>query len=254
MRIPRVVVPAAASGRLLELTPDEAHHLVRVLRRRRGDEVVAVGEAGEAFGACVEKVDEAGDGVRVFLQIGEPLEDAPPILPWTAAVALVKGADMDAAVRLASELGLERLVPLRCERSEIRGASGKPARWARIASQAAKQCRRAQPLQVGATAGIREVLEGADVDRRWIAQPGAAPAAMEDFRGPSDILPALFLVGPEGGFSADEVREALDAGARPLGFRTPVLRTATAVLLIAAMGAFLGYETKNRVDGGKGAG
>jgi 16S rRNA (uracil1498-N3)-methyltransferase len=76
--------------------------------------------------------------------------------------------------------------------------------------------------------------------RCWLAQPGAELPPLSDLAGEGALGPALFLVGPEGGFSPAEVERALGAGACSIGFPTPVLRTPTAVVLIAALGVVLG--------------
>ena len=213
---------------------------MKVLRRQPGDEVLVTVPGEGVFRALVEEVAEGGD--RVVLRVGERLQEfQPTVVPWTVAVALVKGSGMDAAVRLASELGLESLVPLLSDRSQIRGAeSGRPERWSRIALEAAKQCGRHEPLRVEAPWRLGDLLEASRGEAQWIARPGfALPPAAALVKGGA-VRPALFLVGPEGGFSDDELRAAESAGARPIGFPTPVLRTTTAVVLIAALGVLLG--------------
>jgi len=241
MRRARVIVPSAAPGQRLELSREDSHHLARVLRRCEGDAVEVLSESGAAFLATVEEVRPGKDdpgAVRVWVRIEEA---APPrsslVLPWTVAVGLIKGSGLEIVVRLASELGLEGLIPLICDRSVARDVGGsKRERWARIARESAKQCGRPQPLAIQPVATLEEVL-GRQSDRSvWIALPGGPAASSDLLVGRGGPEPARFLVGPEGGFSTREVRLAERSGARPLGFETPVLRTPTAVLLIGALG------------------
>ncbi|MEM7233543.1 MAG: RsmE family RNA methyltransferase [Planctomycetota bacterium] len=232
-RTPRVQAPGAQTGQLVTLSPRESRHLLRVLRRRVGDAVVVLA-GGHGFHGAIESAD--GDS-SVSVRVGEADGSLRSSLPWRVAVAPVKGSEMDGAIRTASELGVEGIVPLITERGQIpAAASGRTERWRRIATESAKQCGRATPLEVLEAQTIEAVLAGAEGQSRWIAHPGIEG---REGGGLSSLRPdpALFLVGPEGGFSTSEVEQAIDLGAQPLAFPTPVLRTPTAVLLVAALGA-----------------
>lgn len=235
MRRPRIVLPAAAPGRLVDLPPEEARHLGRVLRRGPGDEVVVLAAEGRAWRAVLEE----SDGGRLRARVLEVAEAAVEVFPWRVAVGLVKGTGLDPAVRLASELGLEALVPLVCARSQVRAeGSGRPERWARIAREAAKQCGRARPLEVAVPRALPEALAGEEAGTVWLVEPGGPRPDPERLAGPEGPRPALFLVGPEGGFSDEERTLARERGARPLGLPVPVLRTPNAVCLLAALGVW----------------
>jgi 16S rRNA (uracil1498-N3)-methyltransferase len=241
VRRPRVWLPEAESGALFELPQAEAHHLARVLRRDAGDDVEVLAAAGRRFRARIESIAEGPGTPRVILRVGEAEEAAPGLIPWTVAVAPVKGSGLDLAVRLASELGLEAIAPLDCERGQVRAAaSRRPERWERIAREAAKQCGRGEPLRIERAVGLEEAFDLAPAGAGlWLAQSGAPFPEPAAFSAAGSILPALFLVGPEGGFSPREIEQARAGGARPLGFPLPVLRTSTAVMLIGALGALV---------------
>jgi 16S rRNA (uracil1498-N3)-methyltransferase len=159
---------------------------------------------------------------------------------------VVKGESFDLALRMASELGVGRVVPLWTARAVVRPArsANKNERWARVAREAAKQCGRAEPLVVAPPCELADFLKACgDEDApaaRWIAVPAARRRSdwLDSFvdSDTGDLVPATFLVGPEGGFTPAEVERAIDAGFQPLGFPTPVLRTPTAVALIGALG------------------
>jgi 16S rRNA (uracil1498-N3)-methyltransferase len=235
MRIPRIHVPGALSGERVELSREEALHLVRVLRRRAGDRVELV--AGHSIFAGVIETIESGGSPRVVVAVGDA-RAAPSTLPWTVGVGLVKSADMEIVVRQASELGLGALVPIETERSQIdAGRSGRPDRWRRIAAEAAKQCGRANPLEIGAVASIETLLAG-HVERGpcYIARPGGETASLRRLLGGGRDQPTLILVGPEGGFTENELARAASSGAASLDLGGTVLRTSTAVVLIAALG------------------
>ena len=253
MRIPRVRIPGAREGAEASLEPRDAQHVARVLRRGVGD-TVEVQSGASSYSARIVSIE--GEDVRVL--VGSPLApgdaSGPRELPWLVGVALVKGSGMDVAVRMASELGLEGLVPIAAERSEVRASSGRPDRWERIAREAAKQCGRPEPLTVGAAQPLPEVIQSAGDGRSvFIASPVPSSEARGSPRLRADLdpsRPALVLVGPEGGWSPSELEAAERLGASPLALPTPVLRTPTAVVLVAALG--VAARLQNSVDGGAG--
>jgi len=246
-----VWIPGARPNGLYALGDDEAHHAVRVLRRRAGDEVVVVAGSGVLLLGRIESTGDTDDGTpRVTVRTEEALAPAPDVLvPWSIAVAPVKDRRFDDAVRMASELGLEGLLPVITERCEVRpsrsrggsgSTSGKEARWRRVATESAKQCGRSPALAIGATTDLAALLEEERGGDRtlWVAHPSdaAPPGLPAEFVG-ADAR-ALFLVGPEGGFAPREIEAIETAGGRAIALPTPVLRTPTAVALIAALGVF----------------
>lgn len=251
MRIPRVHVPFLdPSLERVRLSPEESHHLVRVLRRSTGDRVDLLAGGGGLFPAEIDTIQrEAGALVATVRVLGPGSPTGGGLLPWTVGAALVKGDAFEQALQMACELGIRRFWPLLTTRTvvQLRDGPRKLQRWRRRAVEAAKQCGRAEPIEVLPPGTFEEVLrswretcrsdpEGA-LPRGWILCPGAPPS--DD--GPAGVLsPALFLVGPEGGFTPQEARQAEEAGLRPLGLPTPVLRTPTAVALVGALGVLLG--------------
>jgi len=265
MRTPRVFLSTCLEvGQEVRLPEAEAHHLLQVLRRKVGDSVLLASKSGIFEGVLIGLEGEsatADASFEVRVEVRRVADEASiPTVPWTVAVARVKGQGMDQAVRIASELGLERLVPLTTARTVVRGpAASKAERWKRIAQESAKQCGRAPPLEVAPGVSFQKLVAGAGgggpAEARWIAVPGAPWPALGGARGPNglggrgpsptgELAEALFLVGPEGGFTPEEVEMATAAGFRPLGFPTPTLRTPTAVLLLAALGLLLGPESR----------
>ncbi|MGQ9592405.1 MAG: RsmE family RNA methyltransferase, partial [Planctomycetota bacterium] len=162
MRVPRVVVPGVeAAGSTLCLPPAEAIHVAIVLRRRPGDRLVLVSEAGAAYEAEIVSVERARSGVRVEVSlIGPPPEPMPPLVPWTVAAAPGRGERFEIAVEAAGELGLARLILVETERSVLRLKEGSPklARWRRIARESAKQSGRAPPLAIDGPVGLDDLL------------------------------------------------------------------------------------------------
>lgn len=219
----RFPVPALAPRVTLE--EEAAHHLLDVVRLRRGGRVVLFdGRGREAEAILVAVVD----GVPVLELSGEPRVAAPPH-PLHLVLACPKGGATDDALRMATEAGATDLWPVLAERSVARG--DRHDRWARIARSAAQQCGRADVPAVHPLLALREAvgeLPG-DLDRR-VAVPGAE-------RLPPATGPAAVLVGPEGGLTAAEVRFALTEGFTPMGLGGWILRAETAAAVATALTA-----------------
>ena len=243
MRIPRarVEVPLRP-GERVELPPEEARHLEVVLRRRKGDPVVLLSPSGAWRGSIAES-ERSGGVSRVFVEIveGAPGEE-PGGVPWTVACGIARGESFELAIRMASELGLDALLPVLTRRTVARTAGPeKRRRWERIAAEASKQCGRARPLEVAEPVTLARLLEGlagGGGQAGWVAVPGAGLPPREDLEASAGRR-TLFLVGPEGGLDPDEIGLARAAGLREIGFPCPVLRTPTAVALLGALGMLL---------------
>jgi 16S rRNA (uracil1498-N3)-methyltransferase len=228
-------VRAAAAAQVFVDDPTEArlgdtdlHHLSRALRLRPGEEVVVSDGAGHwartqwAGGETLEPVSgvpgPGGDGAVQFEDSSEP--------GLTVAFAPTKGERPEWVVQKLTELGVDRIVPLISERSVIRwdgerGASA-VARLRRVAREAAAQCRRVWLPEVGA------VMRFADL--AGLGGPGSVVLAQLSGDRPS-AAHTVVAVGPEGGWSADE----LGAGLPTVGFGLSVLRAETAAVMAGAL-------------------
>jgi 16S rRNA (uracil1498-N3)-methyltransferase len=206
------------------LSDDDAHHLGRVLRLRAGEEVIVsdgAGGGGGAVGALAALGDAPGPGGDGSVQFEEA-----PLPALTVAFAPTKGERPEWVVQKLTELGIDRVVPLVSERSVVRwsGTRGKGAveRLRRVAREAAGQCRRVWLPE------IAEVM-------RFDALAGlGAPGDVVLAQLSGDRLRASQLVvavGPEGGWSADE----LASGLPTVGFGLSVLRAETAAVTAAAL-------------------
>jgi 16S rRNA (uracil1498-N3)-methyltransferase len=220
------------------LTPEDAHHLGRVLRLRPGEEVIVSDGAGHWARTqwCAVDGDTAGTAAAATLapingQAGPggdgrvQFEDA-PVPALTVAFAPTKGERPEWVVQKLTELGIDRIVPLVSERSVVRweGARGQAAvaRLRRVAREAAGQCRRVWLPE------IADVVRFADLG--GLAEPGAVVLAQLSGHRPG-LAHTVVAVGPEGGWSGPE----LDAGLPTVGFGLSVLRAETAAVTAGAL-------------------
>lgn len=239
----RFFAPAAdATGGQIVLPADEAEHLTRVLRLTTGDWVRAFNGRGGEFDAVVVAIDRHG----VSLEIGAPVPAAPePRVAVSLAQAVLKGDKMDDVVRDAVMIGVAAIQPIVTARTEISvaalGRSRRRERWERIAVSSAKQCGRAVVPAILEPRPFPPVAQSSsDVSVPSpvfvLVEPGLSsgtPLAALDLPVPGQ---ATLVVGPEGGWTADEVRTASTIGALvTLGGRT--LR-ADAMALVALSALF----------------
>ena len=224
----RFFLPAPpAAGRAL-LTGDEARHLGRVLRAQPGDTVVLFDGRGRSWTARVSRIDR--DAVSLDV-VAERLP-APPAGPrLTLAVALPKGDRQKWLVEKLTELGVRRFVPLDTARGVAEGGAAARARLERVVVEACKQCGRDTLMEIAAARPLTAILaEPAAGGRILIADPQGDPAATIAAAAGDTIA----LVGPEGGFTADELAAADAGGAIRVSLGPHILRVETAAIALAA--------------------
>jgi 16S rRNA (uracil1498-N3)-methyltransferase len=239
-------VAFAADEKSATLSAEETRHLRDVLRLQSGDEIYVFDGAGREFHCAVDTITKDSTKLRVIAEV-EPTRLESP-LSLTLAIALLKGEKFDLVIQKATELGVTRIVPLDSERADIRlrdndSAHKRVARWRRIALEAAKQTGRAYVPEIAAPVTFNSLLMPAiedkeistNVTRLMFSERGGGSLAeaTNNFAGrPARIVAA---VGPEGGWTDDEIGLAHESGWEivTLGGRT--LRAETAGITVVTL-------------------
>jgi 16S rRNA (uracil1498-N3)-methyltransferase len=234
------VRPEAVEASRVRFDADEAHHLRRVLRLRPGTVVEATDGTGRLYRVRLAAL-EGADAWGTIVARADPATESPCAI--TLAQALLKGDRMSWLVQKATELGVARIVPMETERVVARptaGAAGRHLRWERIAREAVKQCGRATVPTVDRPRAYADVVrQAAAHDAAWIFWEGGGqtlPIAAAATGSPARLL---LLVGPEGGFTAEETAEAQGVGARVVSLGPRILRAESAGLAAVALCQFL---------------
>lgn len=214
-------LPAAGPA---SLTGDVAHHLLRVLRVRMGDEL----RLGDGRGGLAKGVVTQVEKRVLGLEVGEPTYEAPPAPAVTLAFAVPRPSRADWLMEHGTEIGVTCFQPIWTERTRPQGI--RADRFRKVCAAAAGQCARAwlpvvrEPIELGA------FLAGDQPDVRLLAdQAGAAVPEL------ADAAECALLVGPEGGFTAGERQAAIAREFAPVRFARHILRTETAALVGAAI-------------------
>ncbi|MGY1782691.1 16S rRNA (uracil(1498)-N(3))-methyltransferase [Geodermatophilus sp. SYSU D01036] len=205
----------------------EGRHAVDVLRLTTGEAV----RVGDGRGAVVEGtvLDAGAAGLRV--QVTARHEVPPPDPEFVLVQALPKGDRGPLAVELATELGVDRVVPWAAARCVTRWRDDRVekglAKWRAAARAAAKQSRRPRVPEIGDLMTTRQVCgELADVDLALVLHEQARrPLAGVEIPASGTVA---VVVGPEGGLTDGEVVALRAAGAQPVRLGPEVLRTSTA--------------------------
>lgn len=216
-----------------ELCGDEARHLTRVLRVEAGTRY----EISDGESVYLAEITEARRE-RVVFRVIERLDSTEPPIRITLLTALIKFDRFEWIVEKATELGVERIIPVNAVRSErglMEASHKRRERWMRIARESAQQSRRARLPEILPARGFEESLaEPADV--RYFLEENVAPSLLRVL--PADRLPgvrAAVLVGPEGGWTDTERQSAAARGWQPVSLGPQVLRAETAAAAALAI-------------------
>ncbi len=212
------------------LAGSEAHHLIHVMRARAGDPVVLFDGSGAEFPSRVARVGRAEVELTVLERHETDRELPRHVL---LAVSLPKGDRQRWLVEKAVELGVAELVPLGAMRSVAQPVRQALDRLRRAVVEASKQCGRNRLMRIAEPVAWPDFVAATlGEPHRLLAHPGSRHAPY-DLPKPADRL--LAAVGPEGGFTAEEVALAEAAGWRLVDLGPRTLRVETAALMLAAL-------------------
>lgn len=210
----------------------DAHHLARVLRLKPGDQLVVVGQDGQAGKAVIDSVTATCVTAKLTSGIDSMVE--PPLTVWLAQ-GLPKGDKMDLIVQKAVELGVAGIIPLAAEHSVVRYDAAKQlnriTRWQKIAGEAGKQCGRGKIPQITNIKTMTEVLaELSSNTTLLMLYEGETTQGIREALGNYAKGTIVVIIGPEGGFSAAEVELCHKRGAQIVTMGPRILRTETAAI------------------------
>ncbi|MGW8258269.1 MAG: RsmE family RNA methyltransferase, partial [Thermoguttaceae bacterium] len=191
------------TGERASLAGSEAHHLINVLRVKRGAKVTLFDGSGAEFSARVETIMRK----HVVLEVlgrDEVSRELPFVL--TLGVSLPKGERQKWLVEKAVELGVSEIVPLKTKWAVAQPVEQALARLRRTVIEASKQCGRNRLMKISEPFAWDVFVEtGRDTPLRLIAHPGSKQTCMDVLRVEETPGRVLFAVGPVGGFANDEV-------------------------------------------------
>lgn len=223
----------------------DAHHIARVMRYKAGDVIIVCDNTGRELSVQLEHVRGNAVTGRVTTERTAMSE---PRLRVTLAQSLLKGDKFDWVVQKGTEMGVYQFWPFHAERSVVRLSDSKAAkrreRWHKIAKEAAEQARRGRIPEVCAPVRWHDVLNHIPLfDVAVIPHERERNQSLPSlWQSLSRVETCLIIVGPEGGFEAEEVNAAQQAGAYPVYLGPRILRAETAALTTIACTMWAGGE------------
>lgn len=218
------------------LDQDESRHLSRVLRLSSGEVIELVDGHGMRYSGIVEEL-----GKQVVVAIRSRRREEDDSAPIIVCQGDLKSGKMDFLVEKCTELGVRTFIPFTTGRSQGRvDAARRERRRSRqesIVKSASKQCGRCYFMQVELELSFDELL-GLDCGppcRKIMLWEKAESVTLSDVIGGDQLSPVCLMIGPEGGFSAEEAVRARAAGWRQVSCGPRILRAETAAVSAVAV-------------------
>lgn len=223
------------NGRVF-FSDEQAQQIQKVLRLRPSQRVTVLDNTGWAYAVELVLVSRKETSGEVLAR--QPAGGEPDVT-ITLYQSVIKWDRFEWVLQKCTELGVARFVPVITERSMLKMNDeinpNKVVRWRRIIIEAAEQSRRGRLPELAPTMGLPEAMTAPDADMAlipWEAAAGTNIGAALANRRPRSI--ALFI-GPEGGFTEDEVAAAAGHGIVPVTLGQRILRAETAAVVAAAL-------------------
>ncbi len=217
-------------GPSAELDDAESHHALHVLRMNVGDDVELFDGSGQSAAATITSISRK----TVCLSIGT-------LTPATAvarsrlivAAAPPRGDRLKSMVEKLTELGVSEFIPLRTVRSVVDPRQSRLDKLRATVIGAMKQCGRNELMTIQEATEFSAVLRNASQAKQSIriAHPGESASEASGLQARDTLL----LIGPEGGFTREEVLQATDYGAQRLSWPDGILRIETASVAFSAL-------------------
>jgi 16S rRNA (uracil1498-N3)-methyltransferase len=224
------VPPGSVTPPTLRITGSEYTHMTRVMRMGEGDAIRVVDGNGNSYEALITSITPQGAACRITAHSKDLHEPARAV---TLGAGMLKNPSrFDYLVEKASEIGVVRIVPLLTERTIPRHA--KTDRWQKLCIAAMKQSGRCVLPEVLEPVTFREFISSCEPRALKYIPHEQAESPLTRSRIPGEG-PAVVCIGPEGGFSDEEVARAQEAGFQPVSLGTRRLRTETAALVACAI-------------------
>lgn len=234
------VRPEDVTDEYLTLQEDELHHLKNIYRKKAGDTFSAVDGMGCVYECQIEQLHRAELKARITRRdklLGEPR------FQLTTALAIPKKGRFEWLIEKGTEIGISEFIPVLTERTVAKDKSVDLNRCKRIALAAMKQCRRSRLPRIAEPKNFVEVCKNSDgYAFKLLAHERSVEQSLEDVlpnsknqRHLKSAKSGILCVGPEGGFTEQEVNLASEWGFSVIGLGIRRLRSETASLIGSAL-------------------
>ncbi|MEK6407951.1 MAG: 16S rRNA (uracil(1498)-N(3))-methyltransferase [Acidobacteriota bacterium] len=243
--------PDSIEAEIVTLSADETHHLMHVLRMTPGDEAFVFDGCGNEYKCSFRSLKDTYAQLEITDALCDIVESP---LHLTLAHALAKGEKFDFIIQKATELGVSRIAPLVTRYADVRlddqQRTRRVERWRRISLAALKQCGRRKLVEITAPRTLQEFFSDSDQSPPVRSSPALSSQThralllfserggvtlTDALDGISNGSPVVALVGPEGGWSDEELALLNEFGCKSVTLGPRVLRTETAAVVAIAL-------------------
>ena len=263
--MPRIYLPGIAiKNNKLTITGEKARYLVSVLRFRKGEELTVF----DGTGICLRVMISRADRREVIAEVTEEIPcDTESHINIAFVQGILKGEKMDMVIQKTTELGVKEIIPVITERSQLR-ETRKTARWRRIAEEASRQSGRSRVPVIRDPVKFKEFFS----EQTFMNYPPQSPLTKGGIEGRGLIFyeeggmnlseavlrvrmhdtgytmqdkrnhaspPIYVVIGPEGGFTKEEVTLAKEKGLLVTSLGNRILRAETAAISALTLVQFL---------------
>ena len=233
------VLPEQIRDGRVRLTGEQARQIVRVLRLGVGDRIVVLDGRGSETEAEIVQATPAAVEAAVVDQRPCTTE---PTVQLTLYQALLKRDKFEWVLQKGTEVGVARIVPVVTQRSlvqDTRLKENKLNRWQKILTEAAEQSHRGRVPELAAPLTWTQAIDdAARADLALVAWAKASRPLRDILTDAQSIRSLALFIGPEGGFTAAEVKQAAGAGIQSFSLGPRILRTETAAVVASALALY----------------
>jgi 16S rRNA (uracil1498-N3)-methyltransferase len=217
------------------LTGTDASHICTVLRLQTGDKIQVLDGKGSLY--VVRLADIKNKLVKGEIISSEKV-NTESSLTIHLGQSLIKGNKFDVVLRKSVELGVKTITPLMTERTVVKSDGNKKiARWQKIAEESCKQCGRSSIPKVSENIIKLDVFfqQGSDADLKLMFWELESEKGLKDINPEKTPSSVSILIGPEGGFTIEEVETARSHGFQTVSLGPRILRAETAPLVVLSL-------------------
>ncbi|SHE65193.1 16S rRNA (uracil1498-N3)-methyltransferase [Seinonella peptonophila] len=243
------VQPTQIVNSHIVIVGDDVHHIKNVMRFQPGDQIICCDEQGADYLAMIETIQPSQIRLNILNQspsMGEPHTE---VVLWQS---IPKGDRWDWILQKSTELGVKRIVPVISERTIVkidnRKLEKKQSRWQRIVKEAAEQSHRGMIPLVESVYHFNDLLSALSNQPAWIAYEQGGNSFYQSLKAyPKGEI--HLIIGPEGGFTRQEIERAKQAGIKPVTLGKRILRTETAAIAAISCAFFMRHDLGGEWNG-----
>lgn len=221
------------SGNIASISGSDYRHITKVLRLKRGDSITLFDEDSTEYSGNIKQINQKDILVEIKESWQSKTESDLNIYLYQA---VIKSSRMDLVVQKTTELGVTRIIPVVTERTQ-NWIKTKLDRLNKISLESAKQCRRTSPPEITKPVNFEKALEKAqDNGLKIILYENSALSLKDHFNKlDGNIKNISVFIGPEGGYTENEIKLAESLGYTALGLGKRVLRAETAAITLISL-------------------